>query len=128
MKPCKVMSNTENIKIAGFLEDIQFQSAEKFEILESIRSIFKAANPKLEEDIKYGGLVFNLSGTLLGGIFVYAQHVSIEFSFGAELADPNNILEGKGKYRRHIKIRNIEDISDKQATGFINSAMSESRE
>ncbi len=128
MKPCKVMSNTENTKISRFLEDIQFQSVEKFEILESIRSIFKAANPKLEEDIKYGGLVFNLSGTLLGGIFVYAQHVSIEFSFGAELADPNNVLEGKGKYRRHIKIRNIEDISDKQATVFINSAMSKSRE
>jgi len=43
-----------NTKIEGFLEDIQFQSPEKFEILKSIRKIFNDANPKLDEDIKYG--------------------------------------------------------------------------
>ncbi len=115
--------SVSNTKIVGFLEDIQFQSAEKFKILESIRKIFKAANSELKEEVKYGGLVFNLSGTLLGGIFVYAKHVSIEFSFGTELLDPDGILEGKGKYRRHIKIRHIEDITEKKVADFIGSAV-----
>ena len=114
-----------NTKIEGFLEDIQFQSPEKFEILKSIRKIFNDANPKLDEKIKYGGLVFNLSNTLMGGIFVYSGHISIEFSFGAELADPDKILEGKGKKRRHIKIMNIQDIEEKKVKFFVSSAMNE---
>ncbi len=52
------------------------------------------------QEIKYGGLVFNLSNTLMGGIFAYSEHISIKFSFGVELADPDSILEGKGKTRR----------------------------
>lgn len=115
-------------KIDGFLEDIQFQSPEKFEILKSVRQIFNDANPKLDEEIKYGGLVFNLSNVLMGGIFVYAQHISIEFSFGAELADPDEILEGKGKKRRHIKIRKIQDIKEKKVEDFVTSAMNEHKE
>ena len=112
-----------NAKIDGFLEDIQVQSPEKYEALKSIRQIFNDANPKLDEEIKYGGLVFNLSNTLMGGIFVYSEHISIEFSFGAELADPDKILEGKGKKRRHIKIRRIEDIQEKKVENFVASAM-----
>ncbi len=115
------MSDSE--KIDEFLEDIQFQSPEKFESLKSIRKIFQDANPELDEGIKYGGLVFNLSNTLMGGIFVYSEHISIEFSFGAELADSERILEGKGKKRRHIKIRKIQDIQDKRVKNFIASAM-----
>ncbi|VAW47784.1 hypothetical protein MNBD_GAMMA04-1530 [hydrothermal vent metagenome] len=115
-------------KIDEFLEDIQFQSSEKFEILKSVRKIFNDVNPQLDEEIKYGGLVFNLSNTLTGGVFVYAQHISIEFSFGAELADPDKILEGKGKKRRHIKIRQIQDIQEKKVKGFVASAMNEHKE
>ncbi len=119
------MSN--RTKVDAFFEDIQFQSPEKFELLKSIRKIFHDANPKLDEEIKYGGLVFNLSNTLMGGIFVYSGHISIEFSFGAELTDPEKILEGKGKKRRHIKIRKAQDIHDKQVKNFIASAMNNNK-
>jgi len=114
-------------KIEEFFEGIQYQSPEKFKILKSIRKIFNDANPKLNEEIKYGGLVFNLSNTLMGGIFVYSGHISIEFSFGIELADPDKILEGKGKKRRHIKIMKSQDIEEKQVKSFVSSAMNECR-
>ncbi len=114
-----------NTKIEKFLEDIQFQSQEQFTILKSIRAIFNNENPQLEEEIKYGGLVFNLSNTLIAGIFVYSRHISIEFSFGAELVDPNKILEGKGKKRRHIKIMTPRDIDEKQVAFFVLNAVRE---
>ncbi len=91
------MNSTKNTKVDNFLHDIQSLSEEKLTILVSIRKIFNKAYPKLVEDIKYGGLVFNLSNTLIGGIYVDEKHLSIEFSHGAELSDSNNILEGKGK-------------------------------
>ncbi|MDP1932023.1 MAG: DUF1801 domain-containing protein [Gammaproteobacteria bacterium] len=35
----------------------------------------------------------------------YKDHVSIGFFNGSELADPNHLLEGAGKFMRHVKIR-----------------------
>ena len=110
-------------KIDAFLKDIQFQSPEKFKILKSIRKIFNDANPQVTEEIKYGGLVFNLSNVLMGGVFVYSKHVSVEFSFGTELSDPDNILEGKGKKRRHIKISKIQDIQKNRVEYFVTNAL-----
>ncbi|VAX02403.1 hypothetical protein MNBD_GAMMA20-1750 [hydrothermal vent metagenome] len=117
------MSFSNNDKVDSFLNDIQFQSPEMFEILMSIRTIFHDTNLGLVEDIKYGGLVFTLSNTLIGGIFVYAKHISIEFSFGAELPDPDKILEGKGKKRRHIKIHVMEDVEKKKVKNFVGIAV-----
>ena len=117
------MKISDSLKIEEFLKDIQFQSPENFEILTLVRKIFNDANPNLEEEIKYGGLVFNLSNALISGIFPYSKHVSIEFSYGAELPDPDNILEGKGKKRRHIKITKIQDVQDKRVEYFVGNAV-----
>ena len=117
------MSFSINDKVDDFLEDIQFQSPEISKILISIRTMFHDANSGLAEDIKYGGLVFTLSNTLIGGIFVYAKHISIEFSFGAEFPGPDKILEGKGKKRRHIKIHAIQDIEKKKVENFVRIAV-----
>ncbi len=117
------MSFSNNEKVTDFLKDIQYRSAEMFEVLMSVRTIFHDTHSGLVEDIKYGGLVFTLSNTLIGGIFVYAQHISIEFSFGAEFPDPDKILEGKGKKRRHIKIHAIEDIEKKNVGNFVGTAV-----
>ena len=36
---------------------------------------------------------------------VFKAHVNIGFFFGAELADPAGILEGRGRRMRHVKLR-----------------------
>ncbi len=41
------------------------------------------------------------------------NHVNLGFNYGAELPDPANLLEGTGKLFRHIKIKSIEQLSDK---------------
>jgi len=35
----------------------------------------------------------------------FKSHVNVGFFRGAELADPANLLEGTGKYMRHVKLR-----------------------
>lgn len=76
----------------------------------------------------YGGIVFEKEAgthsTMVCGHFVYKQHVSLEFSRGAELDDPNGVLEGKGKYRRHIKLVDPADIRDKSVSAYIDQAFS----
>ena len=35
----------------------------------------------------------------------FTAHVNVGFYRGAELADPAQLLEGTGKYMRHVKLR-----------------------
>ncbi|MBL1419565.1 MAG: DUF1801 domain-containing protein [Alphaproteobacteria bacterium] len=74
----------------------------------------------------YGGLVFELEDavhkTQIVGIFISKKHVSFAFTNGYLLNDPESLLEGGGKYRRHLKLRSFNDIDDKNLTGFFNQA------
>lgn len=118
------MNISDNERVNDFLADTQLTSPEQFELVTSIRDLFLNANKTLVEDIKYGGLVFNLSGALIGGIYTYKEHISIEFSDGAGFADDDAVLEGAGKKRRHLKISTPDDIVKKNANYFIDQASS----
>lgn len=111
--------------VDDFLTDIQALSVEQYEITCAIRALFHQLNHQLSEEIKYGGLAFSVSNALVGGIYVYRQHISIEFSHGATFTDPDTLLEGGGKYRRHLKIRSLHDVETKQCVYFIKQAVAE---
>lgn len=76
---------------------------------------------------KYGGHVMcpNVGDdkSFVGGIFSYKDHVSLEFSKGIDLDDPDGLLEGSGKFRRHLKLRQVQDITDKQAVKFLKQVL-----
>ncbi|MBI5667582.1 MAG: DUF1801 domain-containing protein [Chloroflexi bacterium] len=38
------------------------------------------------------------------------KHVVFGFYYGAELPDPDHLLEGTGKLLRHVKIRSLDDL------------------
>jgi len=40
----------------------------------------------------------------------FKSYMNLGFLLGAELPDPDGLLEGTGKMLRHIKIRSIEDV------------------
>ena len=42
-----------------------------------------------------------------------SKHVNLGFNYGAELPDPKKLLEGTGKLFRHIKIKSVEQLFDK---------------
>lgn len=105
--------------INNFLSDVQSMSPDQFDQVLAIRRIFLDANSAFVESVKYGGLVFSLSDMLLGGIYIYRKHISIEFSNGAGFMDSESILDGGGKKRRHLKIRMAEDIIQKNTEYFV---------
>lgn len=112
-----------NEKVNEFLIDIQSTFPNKYEMVEEIRKIFFNANSEIDEEIKYGGIAFNVSDQLIGGIYVYKQHISIEFSHGAQFTDSDGFLEGKGKLRRHLKILDIKDVKNKAIKVYIEQAV-----
>lgn len=40
-----------------------------------------------------------------GYVNVFTNHVNVGFFLGPELADPQGLLEGTGKFMRHVKLR-----------------------
>lgn len=117
------MNISTNKKVEAFLNDIQFSSAHFYEMVLAIRKLFFSASRDLSEDIKYGGLVFIKSDALIGGVFAYKKHISIEFGEGAGFTDPDCLLEGGGKHRRHLKIYSIDDIGKKKCRYYIDQAI-----
>lgn len=52
----------------------------------------------------------------------FTSHVNIGFFRGAELDDPDGILEGTGKFVRHVKIRPEDQINQRALTDIIRRA------
>lgn len=101
------------------MQDAFFVSEKKGELLVSLRNLVLSIRPDAQEEIKYGGLVFNVDSKLICGIFIRDKHFSLEFSFGVMMSDPDKHLEGKGKFRRHLKIYSLDDIANKNVEYFV---------
>jgi hypothetical protein len=52
----------------------------------------------------------------------FRSHVNVGFFRGAELADPDRLLEGTGKYMRHVKLRRERDVDAKALLKLIETA------
>ena len=116
-----------NEEVENFVRDVLFIDEEKGAILTSLREIIQKTCPSVLEEIKYGGLVFNIGKDLLGGIFLRKKHISLEFSYGYLFQDADKYLEGSGKYRRHLKVYSLNDISDKKAEYYIKQAFAKNK-
>ena len=51
-----------------------------------------------------------------------SKHINLSFMYGAELDDPDGLLEGTGKLLRHIKIRSVDDLKVHAVRGLIEQA------
>ena len=52
----------------------------------------------------------------------FTAHVNVGFFRGAEIADPNSLLEGTGKFMRHVKLSPERNINFKALVNLINTA------
>jgi hypothetical protein len=63
---------------------------------------------------KYGGTLFTLKPEQkegqFCGVFIYKTHVQLSFSQGARLEDPEKLLRGTGKHRRHINFLSADEL------------------
>jgi hypothetical protein len=52
----------------------------------------------------------------------HKDHVNLGFNQGAELPDPERLLEGPGKTLRHVKIAVLEDLENPALRGLLEAA------
>jgi hypothetical protein len=57
-----------------------------------------------------------------GYVNTFKAHVNVGFFRGAEIADPSGLLEGTGKFMRHVKLSSERDIDSSALRKLIETA------
>ena len=63
-----------------------------------------------------------------GYVNAFTAHVNVGFFNGATIADPNGLLEGSGRFMRHVKLRPGRDIDATALTALIETAYVDMKE
>lgn len=114
-------------RVAQLLADIAQVQAAHHEIMQSVRKSILKLGSDVREEVKYGGILFSCAQPFCG-LFAYTQHVTLELGEGAHLPDDFQVLEGKGKHRRHIKLLSPADIESKHVEHYLALAVARGRQ
>ncbi len=109
-------------KVEQLLHDLQLTHPDLHAIVLAVRAVVRSVAPKASERVMYGGILFSAPEQFCG-VFAYSAHASMEFGRGAELKDPHRVLEGGGKFRRHIKLQTPGEIDTKHLKDYIAQAL-----
>ena len=61
-------------------------------------------------------------------IGAHRDHVNLGFYYGAELSDPEGLLEGTGKKLRHVKVRDQAEVEEPTLRRLILASLQERKE
>jgi len=83
-------------------------------IASELEEFIQSCVPDSTRVSKYGGTLFTLKPKekegQFCGVFVYSAHVQLSFSNGPQLKDERKILQGSGKFRRHVNFKTADHI------------------
>lgn len=79
-------------------------------VIRALRKFVKAAAPELRESVKWGNGCWIDERGPVAYVYSDADHVQFGFFNGARLRDAKGLLQGKGAYVRHAKVRTSADI------------------
>ena len=121
-----------NIKTVGgngtFEDVVSEASPEIKEIAHAIRALLAEIKPGITEvpwgNQKIAG--YGVGPKKMSEHFCYIapqkNYVNLGFMYGADLPDPDGLLEGSGKLLRHVKIRSLEDLEQPALRNLIEEA------
>ena len=69
-----------------------------------------------------------IADAAFGYVNAFKAHVNVGFFRGAEIADPEGLLEGTGKFMRHVKLRPDRDFNATALTKLIDTAYTDMKE
>src|SRR5687768_11950658 len=107
---------------ASFDDYLEDQRPTNRVIIGALRRFVKRIEPKLSEAVKWGnGCWIGSKGPVA---YVYSDTAYVQFGFfnGSSLKDPKGLLEGKGQYVRHIKVRNRSAIDEPAFAALLRQA------
>lgn len=110
------------------IQDIAFEEwlDQKPEILSAITTkwfkVLKNCGPAVQDIFHDDHPVLCVETAPFAYIDVFKSHINLGFFYGAELPDPNGLLEGMGKRMRHIKLYPSKSSKDQEIKTLIEIA------
>ncbi len=98
---------------------LQLKDASLVELYIQLREVILDIHPEANELLYHTHAltsVYSITDKLGDGychIPIYTKHLNLGFNKGSLLEDPHGLLEGTGKFIRHIPIREVTDIDKK---------------
>jgi len=107
---------------ASFNDYLKDQNPKNQAVIGALRRFVKRVEPKLTEAVKWGNGCW--IGTNRPVAYVYSATGYVQFGFfnGSSLKDPKGLLEGKGHYVRHIKVRDASEIDERAFAALLKQA------
>ena len=90
--------------------------------------VMRACGGDVRELLHDGHPTACIGDAAFGYTNAFTAHVNVGFFRGAELDDPDRILEGTGKFMRHVKIKPETEIDEKALTEMIERAYADMKE
>src|SRR6267143_6147976 len=87
---------------------------------QKLRLIIKKALPDVSEAVKWGVPFYTLNGVGVASIAEYTEHVNLYLLQGANLS--SDLLDGTGKGMRHITVKTMAEINEKEITRLLRKA------
>ncbi|HEX3892251.1 MAG TPA: DUF1801 domain-containing protein [Terracidiphilus sp.] len=84
--------------------------------------VMRACGDEVRELMQDGCPVACLGDAPFGSVNVFTSHVNVAFFQGASLPDPAHLLQGTGKFMRHVKLRPGADVSPAALHALIKAA------
>jgi hypothetical protein len=126
------MMKTELLRFNGALERdpaidawMQDQAGELGLIARHWFEVMRGCGDEVRELLHDGCPVACLGDAPFGYVNVFTSHVNVGFFHGASLRDPARLLQGAGKYMRHVKLRPGAATNDGALSRLIESAYSD---
>lgn len=107
---------------ASFDEYLEAQNPKNRAIIRSLRGFVKRVAPKLGEAVKWGNGCWVGSDGPVAYVYSDAGYVQFGFFNGSSLRDPKGLLQGKGQYVRHIKVRDRSAIDERAFAALLRQA------
>ena len=84
--------------------------------------VMRACGNDVRELLHDGHPTACVDDAAFGYVNAFKAHVNVGFFRGAEIADPENLLEGTGKFMRHVKLKPECEVDTAALTTLIKTA------
>src|SRR5688572_19043240 len=91
-------------------------------LIRALRKFVGRTAPELEEAVKWGNGCWVKGKAPIAYVYSDKDHVQLGFFRGSSLKDPKGLLQGKGEYVRHVKVRTPKDIDEKEFGALLRQA------
>ena len=89
--------------------------------------VMRQCGPDVRELLHDGHPTACVGDAAFGYVNAFSEHVNVGFFLGARLEDPSGLLEGTGRYMRHVKLRPGVPVDEAALRLLIGAASTEMR-